>query len=102
MEDDSSEGLAKEELLNAKERDIFTAAARVWHSEFADLASMEVEKAKAILTAAATGIFSDAGLLHCGHAWDSAAQPRREGEPQVSKYPHPSYKDIYVTIFLTL
>ena len=74
---------------------IFTAAARVWHSEFADLASMEVEKAKAILTAAATGIFSDAGLLHCGHAWDSAAQPRREGEPQVSKYPHPSYKDIY-------
>ena len=56
---------------------------------------MEVEKAKAILTAAATGIFSDAGLLHCGHAWDSAAKPRREGEPQVSKYPHPSYKDIY-------
>ena len=46
MEDDCSEGLANEELLNAKEKDIFifTAAARVWHSEFADLACMEVEQ----------------------------------------------------------
>ena len=36
---------------DAKERDIFTAAARVWHSELAGQASMEVEKAKATLQA---------------------------------------------------
>ena len=42
---------ASEEVLAAKERDIFTAAARVWHSELAGQASMEVEKAKATLQA---------------------------------------------------
>ena len=42
---------ASEEVLAAKEREIFSAAARVWHSELAGRASTEVEKAKATLQA---------------------------------------------------